>query len=77
MHQTTYEDVQALLENFADYVNPAGEFDPWFTLPEINRQFVWDDVPPEALNDWLGKMVRDGQVEQTEQDGEAVYRWSS
>ena len=40
--ETTKQDVEVLLENFDDYVNPAGDEDPWFTLDEINQQFAWD-----------------------------------
>ena len=73
-HQTTPQDVAALLENFADYTNPAGDVDPWFTLGEINQQFAWDDISEPILREWLSKMAN---VVTTVQDGEDVWRWLS
>ncbi len=78
-HTTTKEDVATLLENFANYVNPKGELDPWFTLAEINQQFAWDDVPNETLVAWLLGMQREGLVELKlgETANETEVRWLS
>lgn len=76
-HQTTKEDVAALLENFADYVNPEGKLDPWFTLSEINQQFAWDDVADDVLTAWLNDLVLANKAVTEIQEGEAVYRWLS
>jgi hypothetical protein len=77
MNQTRKQDVATLLENFSDYVNPAGELDPWFTLAEINQQFAWDDIPDEILIEWLTEMIEVGLVDTEDQEDEAVYRWQS
>ena len=62
--ETTLDDVAVLLETFADYVNPNGDKDPWFTLVEINQQFAWEDIPEITLADWLSELVRAGKVAQ-------------
>jgi hypothetical protein len=77
MNETTKADVATLLETFTDYVNPDEEHDPWFTLAEINQQFVWDDIPDDTLNEWLREMIEEGHVRMEAQEGEAVYRWLS
>ncbi len=74
---TTEEDVAILLENFTNYHNTMGVEDPWFTLDEINQQFAWTDIPHDKLRDWLDKLIFEGRVDTTDQDGEAVYRWLS
>ncbi len=56
-------DVEVLLANFADYRNPDGEEDPWFTLDEINQQFAWEDIPDEQLRVWLTELIAEGKVE--------------
>lgn len=61
--ETTRQDVEVLLENFDDYVNPAGKADPWFTLNEINQQFAWEDIPDVELRAWLIELVAEGKVE--------------
>ncbi|KKL12140.1 hypothetical protein LCGC14_2538780 [marine sediment metagenome] len=71
--ETTPEDVAHLLENFDDYVNPAGDEDPWFTLAEINQQFAWEDIPEGTLADWIAELIRAGQVEQRANE----VRWLS
>ena len=71
--KTTKQDVQVLLENFDDYVNPAGDENPWFTLDEINQQFAWDDIPDSVLEGWLSLMVDAGKVE----NQEGKWRWLS
>ena len=71
--KTTREDVETLLSNFADYVNPGEVRDPWFTLAEINQQFAWEDVPVMVLRVWLDDLVTEGKVQF---DGE-VWRWLS
>lgn len=78
-YQTTKEDVATLLENFSDYVNPQQEFDPWFTLAEINQQFAWDDVPDSTLINWLMEMQQDGKVEAklAPEPEDTEYRWLS
>jgi hypothetical protein len=76
-HVTTQADVATLLENFRGYVNPLGQFDPWFTLPEVNRQFAWEDVPEEILTIWLDELVRVGVARTEIQDGERVWAWRS
>lgn len=78
---TTKEDVATLLENFAEYVNPAGKLDPWFSLDEINQQFAWEDVPKGELIEWLNELVVNGKAipsaeEATETEG-MVWRWLS
>ena len=75
--RTTKSDVATLLETFADYVNPAGEEDPWFTLAEINQQFAWDDIPTKELTSWLDEMVNSGLARTEKQDGERVWAWLS
>ena len=60
--ETTREDVAHLLETFADYINPAGYNDPWFTLAEINQQFAWENVPETTLLVWLSELVDAGRV---------------
>jgi hypothetical protein len=75
MSQTTKQHVAALLENFADYANPDGVDDPWFTLAEINQQFAFEDIADETLVEWLGEMIEEGLVDTEDQEGEAVYRW--
>lgn len=61
---TERKDVEVLLANFADYRNPEGEEDPWFTLDEINQQFAWEDIPDEQLSAWLMQLKTDGKVEE-------------
>ncbi len=67
-------DVEVLLANFADYRNPDGEEDPWFTLDEINQQFAWEDIPDAQLKVWLSELMAEGKVEA--RDGEG-WRWLS
>jgi len=74
-HQTTKQEVADLLENFAEYVNPNQEHDPWFTLAEVNRQFAWDDIPDGELTEWLNQLVAEGFAVTEEQDGERVWAW--
>lgn len=76
-HQTTGDDVATLLETFSDYVNPAGEWDPWFTLTEINQQFAWDDIPDDVLAGWLDELHTAAKVAAAYQNGEMVWRWLS
>ena len=71
--ETTREDVAYLLENFSDYVNPAGDEDPWFTLAQINQQFAWEDIPNDVLIGWLDELVIARKVEG--QGG--LWRWAS
>ncbi len=71
--QTTKEDVAVLLENFDDYVNPAGEEDPWFTYVEINQQFAWEDIPESVLDGWVSDLVIAGKAEVIE----GKVRWLS
>ena len=71
---TERRDVEVLLANFADYVNPAGDEDPWFTLDEINQQFAWEDIPDAQLKVWLAELMAEGKVEA--RDGEG-WRWLS
>ena len=75
----TKADVENLLENFASYINPNQEFDPWFTLAEINRQFAWEDIPEDTLVGWLNEMSQEGKVEirpgKTREETE--WRWLS
>ncbi len=73
MMETTKQDVEVLLENFDDYVNPAGDENPWFTLDEINQQFAWKDIPDSVLEGWLSLMVDAGKVE----NQEGKWRWLS
>ena len=61
--ETTKQDVEVLLENFDDYVNPAGDENPWFTLDEINQQFAWEDIPDEQLRVWLTELIAESKVE--------------
>jgi hypothetical protein len=70
---TERRDVEVLLANFADYRNPEGEEDPWFTLDEINQQFAWDDIPEATLVGWLSALVVANKVEV---DG-GKWRWLS
>ena len=70
---TTRKDVEVLLANFADYRNPDGDTDPWFTLDEINQQFAWEDIPDSVLEGWLSLMVEAGTVENLE----GKWRWLS
>ena len=70
---TERKDVEVLLANFADYVNPAGEEDPWFTLDEINQQFAWEDIPDVVLEVYLSELVMSGKVEERE----GKWRWLS
>ncbi len=74
MVDTTRRDVEVLLANFADYRNPEGEEDPWFTLDEINQQFAWEDIPDGHLKLWLSELIAEGKVEA--RDGEG-WRWLS
>ncbi len=71
---TERRDVEVLLANFADYRNPEGEEDPWFTLDEINQQFAWEDIPDGHLKLWLSELIAEGKVEA--RDGEG-WRWLS
>ena len=72
--ETERADVEVLLSNFTDYVNPAGDADPWFTLDEINQQFAWEDIPDSTLRDWLSALVTERKVET--RDGKE-WRWLS
>ncbi len=74
MSATEQQDVETLLANFADYVNPAGDENPWFTLDEINQQFAWDDIPDDVLEGWLSLMVEAGKVEH---GPSGRFRWLS
>ena len=74
MSATERKDVEVLLANFADYVNPAGDEDPWFTLDEINQQFAWEDIPDSTLEKWLSDLVTAGKVE-VRRGG--AWRWLS
>ncbi len=74
--ETTKQDVEVLLENFDDYVNPAGEENPWFTLDEINQQFAWEDIPDATLVEWLTELVTENKVQVRELHG-GEYRWLS
>ncbi len=71
--ETTHEDIAHLLENFADYVNPDGDEDPWFTLGQINQQFAWEDIPFRDLLAILDNLVIAGKVEAAN----GRYRWLS
>lgn len=71
--ETTKQDVEVLLKNFDDYVNPEGVENPWFTLDEINQQFAWEDIPDSVLEGWLSLMVDAGKVE----NQEGKWRWLS
>ncbi len=73
--ETTAKDVAHLLETFADYVNPDGEDDPWFTLAEINQQFAWEDIPDDLLTEWLTELSFAGKVEVSTDGPE--WRWAS
>ena len=64
MLETTPEDVAHLLENFAEYVNPDGKEDAWFTLEEINQQFAWEDISTSTLAGWIGNLIAEGKVTQ-------------
>lgn len=78
MPSTTRDDVEVLLENFKDYVNPEGKHAPWFTLKQINQQFAWEDIPEDTLRVWLSDLVRGRKVDVKENtDGEEVYAWRS
>lgn len=77
MSQTTKFDVEVLLKNFEDYVNPDGEHDPWFTLDEINQQFAWEDIPKLKLRKWLREMEKAGDVVSQREGLHKVYRWQS
>lgn len=73
---TGKQDVSDLLENFAGYVNPAGEHDPWFEVTEINQQFAWDDVDETQLVEWLDELVAEGVAEsRMNPEGEREWRW--
>jgi len=73
---TGKQDVSDLLENFAGYVNPAGEHDPWFEVTEINQQFAWDDVDETQLVEWLDELVAEGVVEsRMNARGRVEWRW--
>ncbi len=73
--ETTRQDVEVLLENFDDYVNPASDEDPWFTLDEINQQFAWEDIPDAQLRGWLTELIAEGKVEV--RFGGGKWRWLS
>jgi len=74
---TGKQDVSDLLENFAPYVNPAGEHDPWFEVTEINQQFAWDDVPLDTLETWLGELVEEGKaLTRQNPDGRQEWAWN-
>lgn len=73
--ETTREDVATLLENFKEYVNPAGDEDPGFTLAEINQQFAWEDIPHVILREWLTDLSLAGLVQKFEGDEEPEWRW--
>lgn len=77
--ETTRQDVEVLLENFDDYVDPAGDENPWFTLDEINQQFAWDDIPDAMLVEWLTELALAGkvQVEILPDEDRRKYRWLS
>lgn len=73
---TGKQDVSDLLENFAGYVNPAGEHDPWFEVTEINQQFAWDDVDETQLVEWLDELVAEGVAEsRMNVQGRVEWRW--
>ena len=73
----TKQDVSDLLENFAGYVNPAGAFDPWFEITEINQQFVWEDIPLDVLEEWLDELVAEGKVfTRIGPGGEREWAWT-
>lgn len=73
---TGKQDVRDLLENFAGYVNPAGEHDPWFEVTEINQQFAWDDVDETQLVEWLDELVAEGVAEsRMNAQGRVEWRW--
>lgn len=65
-----------LLENFATYVNPDRETDPWFLVSEINQQFAWGDIPEETLTKWLDEMVEEGKVTRVNMNDGPNYRWT-
>ncbi len=71
---TERRDVEVLLANFAEYRNPEGGEDPWFTLDEINQQFAWEDIPDGQLKVWLAELIAEDKVEA--RDGEG-WRWLS
>ncbi len=76
--ETTKEDVVVLLENFDDYINPAGDEDPWFTYAEINQQFAWEDVSEPVLGGWVSDLVLAGKVEWRDDTSRGrVFRWLS
>ncbi len=76
--ETTKQDIEVLLENFDDYVNPAGDENPWFTLDEINQQFAWEDIPENVLNGWLSDLLDAGKVEgRLPTPGATEWRWLS
>ena len=76
--QTTRQDVEALLANFDDYVNPAGVENPWFTLDEINQQFAWEDIPDATLVEWLTELALVGKVQvDILPEDRRKYRWRS
>lgn len=77
MESTTAADVAFLLENFSNYMNPDGEHDPWFTLAEINQQFVWDDLEPSELVSILDKLVVEGKAEARTEGQDVEWRWLS
>ena len=71
--ETTRQDVEVLLENFDDYVNPEGVENPWFTLDEINQQFAWEDITEPQLRAWLTELIAEGKVE----GHKGKWRWLS
>ncbi len=75
MTVTERKDVEALLANFADYVNPEGDEDPWFTLDEINQQFAWENIPESTLKEWLSDLVIAGKVALRDEGEEREWRW--
>ena len=72
--QLTKQHVADLLENFADYVNPAGDLDPWFTIDEVVRQFPWE-VPMGQPLGWLDELEAEGLVERGADDVGPIWRW--
>lgn len=77
MSTTERQDIEVLLANFADYVNPAGDEDPWFTLDEINQQFAWEDIAASTLKEWLSDLAIAGKVALRDEREEREWRWLS
>jgi hypothetical protein len=71
----TKQHVADLLENFADYTNPSGRHDPWFTIDEVVRQFPFE-VPLGQPVGWLDELVAEGLVERASDDVGPVWAWA-